>query len=424
MTVPTNETPDLVAGLGGSPITLLREFERPEALRPKAGTMADVDAWLVGPARAIEDTTEMFDELCWRVLAAGVPIGRVILSVRTLHPQFLGFGLRWRRKSGRTAEVMVAHGIRESDVYLASPLRPLYEERRTVRARLDGGAMPNFPILAELKAEGFTDYLATPIVFSEGRVHGMTLASDRPGGFGDAHIAAIEKLVVPLSNLLEVHALRRTTANVLDVYLGKLAGRKVLTGEIHRGRGESIRAIIWSSDIRGFTRMSDRLPAERMIEILNAAFEAQSAPIHEGGGEILKFIGDGLLAIFPLADVELAQATARRALDAGIQALANVEALNVRGLAGDAAPLKIGVALHPGEVYFGNIGAPERLDFTAIGPAVNLVSRLEQLSKRLDRSLLLSDAFARLHGPGLISLGVHPLRGLAEPVEAFTVERA
>jgi adenylate cyclase len=159
-----------------------------------------------------------------------------------------------------------------------------------------------------------------------------------------------------------------------------------------------------------------------MIEILNAAFEAQSGPIHDGGGEILKFIGDGLLAIFPLVDIELGQATARRALGAAKQALANVAALDVRRLAGDATPLEIGVALHPGEVYFGNIGAPERLDFTAIGPAVNLVSRLEQLSKRLDRPLLLSDAFARLHGPGLVSLGVHPLRGLSEPVEAFGVD--
>ena len=403
------------------PVAVVRTYERPATARPAGGTMADVESWLNGPARSIDDTLLMFDELCWRVFAAGVPIVRVLLSVRTLHPQFFGFGFRWRRRAARTEEVTVAHGIRDSDSYLASPMRPVFEERRTVRARLEGGVIANFPVLAELKAEGFTDYLATPIVFSEGRVHGLTLASDRPGGFSDADIAAIEKLAASFSNLLETHVLRRMTANVLDVYLGKLAGRKVLKGEIHRGRGESIHAIIWSSDIRGFTRMSDRLPAERVIEILNAAFEAQSAPIHDGGGEILKFIGDGLLAIFPLADVDLSQTTARRALGAAIRALANIEALDMRRLAGDAAPLRIGVALHPGEVYFGNIGAPERLDFTAIGPAVNLVSRLEQLSKRLDRSLLLSDAFARLHGPGLVSLGVHPLRGLDEPVEVFAL---
>ena len=403
------------------PVAVVRTYERPATARPAGGTMADVESWLNGPARSIEDTLLMFDELCWRVFAAGVPIVRVLLSVRTLHPQFFGFGFRWWRRAARTEEVTVAHGIRDSDSYLASPMRPVFEERRTVRARLEGGVIANFPVLAELKAEGFTDYLATPIVFSEGRVHGLTLASDRPGGFSDADIAAIEKLAASFSNLLETHVLRRMTANVLDVYLGKLAGRKVLKGEIHRGRGESIHAIIWSSDIRGFTRMSDRLPAERVIEILNAAFEAQSAPIHDGGGEILKFIGDGLLAIFPLADVDLSQTTARRALGAAIRALANIEALDMRRLAGDAAPLRIGVALHPGEVYFGNIGAPERLDFTAIGPAVNLVSRLEQLSKRLDRSLLLSDAFARLHGPGLVSLGVHPLRGLDEPVEVFAL---
>ena len=408
--------------LAGPPVAVVRSYDRPATERPASGTVADLESWLGGPARAIEDTLFLFDELCWRLLAAGAPVGRVLLSVRTLHPQFFGFGFRWRRVPGRTEEVTVPHGIRESDYYLASPMRPLFEERRAVRARLEGDPIPNYPILAELRAEGFTDYFAIPIIFSEGRLHGMTFASDRPGGFGEAPIAAIEKLARPLADLFEIHALRRMTANVLDVYLGKLAGRKVLKGEIHRGRGESIHAIIWSSDIRGFTRMSDRLPAERMIEILNAAFEAQSVPIHDGGGEILKFIGDGLLAIFPLVDIELGQATARRALGAAKQALANVAALDIRWPAGAAKPLEIGVALHPGEVYFGNIGAPERLDFTAIGPAVNLVSRLEALSKRLDRPLLLSDAFARLHGPGLVSLGVHPLRGLSEPVEAFGVD--
>lgn len=421
MSQTSGETLDSAAKPAEPRLTVVRTYDRPEPERPTGGTMTDVESWLGGAARSIDDTLLLFDELCWRLFAAGAPVGRVLLSVRTLHPQFIGFGFRWRRKAGRTEEVTVPHAIRDSDYYLASPMRPLFEERRAVRATLEGGPIPNFPILAELKAEGFTDYFAIPIVFSEGLVHGVTLAADQPGGFGEANVAAIEKLARPLANLLEIHSLRRMTANVLDVYLGKLAGRKVLKGEIHRGRGESIHAIIWSSDIRGFTRMSDRLPAERVIEILNAVFEAQSGPILECGGEILKFIGDGLLAIFPLVDIELSRATARRTLDAATRSLANIAALDVRRLAGDAARLKIGVALHPGEIYFGNIGAPERLDFTAIGPAVNLVSRLEQLSKRLDRPLLLSDAFARLHGPGLVSLGVHPLRGVAEPMEAFSV---
>lgn len=421
MTAPTSQTSHSISGSGDSPLRVVRVFERPESARPPSGTMKDVAAWLQGPAGAIEESAEMFDELCWRMRAAGMPIGRVMLSVRTLHPQFLGFGFRWRRRAGVTEETVVVHGVRESDFYLASPLRPVFEERRTVRARLEGGALANFPVLAELKAEGFTDYLATPIVFSEGRVHGMTLAADQPGGFSDDHIAALEKLAPSLANLLELHALRRMMSNLLDVYLGRLAGHKVLKGEIHRGRGEAIGAIIWSSDLRGFTSMSDRVPGERVVEILNAAFEAQAAPIHAAGGEILKFIGDGLLAIFPLVDVDLSHEAASRALDAARQALANVDALNVRGIGGEASQIKIGVALHPGEIYFGNIGAPDRLDFTAIGPAVNLVSRLEQLSKRLDRRLLLSDAFARLHSAGLVSLGVHPLRGMSEPIEVFTI---
>jgi adenylate cyclase len=405
-------------------MTIVRSFVRPVERRPTGGTLEDVADWLLGAAREIEDTAELFDELCWRLIAAGLPVARATLHMRTIHPLFLSFGCRWRRATGRTDEVGAAHGALEMPVYRDSPIRLVFEERQIVRRRLAGSGAMDFPILDELRAEAFTDYLAVPIAFSIGRVHAMTWASDQPGGFGGDDIANLTALAPRLSPLLEIHSLRRVTTNLLDAYLGRLAGARVLKGEILRGRGEAIRAVIWSSDLREFTRLSDRLPGARVIEILNACFEQVVRPIEAHGGEVLKFIGDGLLAIFTVPDAALAFDAARRALIAAREALANIDTLNARGLMGGEPPIKMAVALHLGEIYFGNIGAPDRLDFTAIGPAVNLVARLEKFSKQVQRSLLVTEEFARAAGRKFESLGVHPLRGVSEPVEVFTVPDA
>jgi adenylate cyclase len=206
---------------------------------------------------------------------------------------------------------------------------------------------------------------------------------------------------------------------VLNAYLGAKTGPKVLEGQIRRGTGEEITAVLWSSDLRSFTALSDRLPGNRMIALLNALFDAQAKAIHDHGGEILKFIGDGLLAIFPIERAEMAAGAARQALEAAMEAIAAVSGLGDELAAVGEPPLHIVVALHLGTVIYGNIGAANRLDFTVIGPAVNLVSRVEAVAKALNLAIVVSDEFARAYGGPLRSLGTHQLRGLATPHELF-----
>lgn len=386
-------------------------------------TIDRVIRWLLGPARTIAGPTELLDALSERLCAAGLPLARSTFHVSTLHPQFTSIFSKWDRNAARTEEGLIAHGVRNHDAYLLSPLRLVFEKGETVRRRLDVAGVPlEFPVLAELKAGGLTDYVATPLEFSTERIAAATWATDRPGGFSDAELAQIDALLPALGLVLEIQAMRQIASNLLDVYLGRQTGKHVLSGAITRGSGETIRAILLSSDLRGFTNLSDRLPGTQVIEILNAYFERVVSSIHAHRGEVLKFIGDGLLAIFPIDDAAFAFNAARRAIDASLQAFEQLEILNREPARQNETKLRMAIALHVGDVIYGNIGGKDRLDFTTIGPAVNLVSRMQVLSKRVDRSLLLSSEIAELCERPLASLGFHPIRGLSEPHEVFTLK--
>ncbi len=379
----------------------------------------------MGPARRLPGAVDLLDELCWRLVSTGVPLARMTFHLPTLHPQYYGTGSRWSRASGRTEETLVGHAVRETAQFLDSPIRRVIEFGEYIRRRLDApDAVLDFSILAELRDAGLTDYIVVPLELSIGRRIAITLATDRPGGFRDDELAELRTLGPHLAPLLEIHIIRQVTNNLLDAYLGRQTGRRVLAGDVVRGRGETIRAVIWLCDLRGFTRLSDLLPGNRVIAILNAYFERVVEEIHGRGGEVLKFMGDGLLAIFPVPDAAFAADAASRGLDAATASIARVDALAGDPiLNGDPAP-RMCVSIHYGDVFYGNIGADSRLDFTTIGPAVNLVARLDQLSKRLERRILVTDDFARVHLRPLISLGTHPLRGLSEPHEIFTPDTA
>ncbi|HEX2113415.1 MAG TPA: adenylate/guanylate cyclase domain-containing protein [Alphaproteobacteria bacterium] len=401
-----------------------RKLDRKVEAAGTASGIDDVARWLLGPGRALRQTSDLLHELSWRLCAAGIPLARTTFHIGTLHPQFVGLFCRWQRTTGETEEASIAHGVRETKAYLNSPMRLVFEGQ-TVRRRLQApAAAAEFPILAELRAEGVTDYLATPLTFSDGRLAAATWSTDRAGGFSDEDIARIEALLPALALLLEVQAVRLISANLLGVYLGQQTGQRVLAGDITRGSGETIRAVLLFADLRGFTALSDRLPATQVIDILNGYFERVVKPIHARGGEVLKFIGDGLLAIFPIEDAAFAFTAARRALEAALEGFSDLEAFNAHPARGEESPIRMAIALHIGDVVYGNIGGQDRLDFTTIGPAVNLVARLQQLSKRVERPLLLSDAFAQVCERPLVSLGFHPLRGLSDPVEVFTLRDA
>jgi adenylate cyclase len=394
--------------------------ERPLAERPSQDSMQAIGEWVVGPARHVTSGVSAFDELAWRLLAAGLPLLRATLHARILHPQFFGTTLVWWRTTGQTVQTMIAHELDEVLGPEINPVRRVSLGGETLRRRLD---LPDdkldFPILHELKAAGGTDYIALPTRSALGANYVVTFLTDRVGGFEAQEIADMTWIAQRVPIFVDHHHLRGIARNVLNAYLGSKTGPRVLAGQIRRGTGEELNAVLWSSDLRQFIARSDRLAGDQMIAILNALFDAQAKAIGNHGGEILKFVGDGLLAIFPIDDSCMARDAARNALAAASEAVAAVRLLIGDPLMEGEPPLEIVVGLHIGSVNYGNIGAADRLDFTVIGPAVNLVSRIETVAKALNAQIVVSDDFARVYERPLRSLGCHKLRGLATPHELF-----
>jgi adenylate cyclase len=393
---------------------------RPPEDRPGRDTVEGIAEWLVGPARHNASGARSFDEFAWRLLAAGLPLLRVTLHVGTIHPQFLGTTMVWWRDTGQTTQVLIGHEVGDAIPYEKSPVRRVWYGSETLRRRLD---LPDlrldFDVLFELRERGGTDYLALPVAGAHAVNYMVTFVTDRPGGFTANEIDDLSRVAQRLAVVIDRYSQEWVTHNVLTAYLGVRTGPKVLAGQIRRGHGVELTAVLWSSDLRGFTERSDRLPPDRMIEILNALFDVQAMAIRDHGGEILKFIGDGILAMFPIEERATIPGAARSALAAAQAALAAVQRLTDDPAMADEPPLEIVVALHVGTVTYGNIGATDRLDFTVIGPAVNLVSRIEGVAKTLDRPIIVSRDFARALGDGVVSLGLHDLRGLATPQELF-----
>lgn len=373
--------------------------------------------WLLRDAWEAASISELVARLSRQLVAVGIPITRLNLLVRTLHPQVMGAVHVWTSAGDTVERVELEHQRADEGRFLSSPFVPIFAGRGGIRRRLEGPeAKLDFPILRELADGGATDYAAMPLTFSDGQIHALTLATDRPGGFDVASLGHIHELLPLLARLVEVHSLRHTARTLLDTYLGTHTGGRVLDGLIRRGDGEVIPAVIWWADLRGSTRLAEALPRQRYLQLLNLFFESTAGSVIEHGGEVLKFIGDAVMAIFPLRDQPDA---AEQALAAAHEALARIAKLNAAHPDPDAPPLQIALALHEGEVNYGNVGVAGRLDFTVTGPAVNEVARLEGLSKALDRHVVASSAFASLVPGRLESLGRHDLRGVSGVREVF-----
>ena len=373
--------------------------------------------WLVDGARSARQPQDVLAELCDRLLACGLPLHRVAVFVTTLHPDVMGRRFLWRHGEG--VQVTEAdYDVLESDTYRRSPVPVVFERALAIRRRLADPACPDdYEILAEMRAEGVTDYLIQPLPFTNGEVHAVSWTTRRPSGFGDDDMAALEAIRPPLARLAEVYALRRIAATLLNTYVGRDAGERILQGRIRRGDIERIDAVILLSDLRDFTAQSNRLPGEAVIGLLNSYFDCLVPPIEAHGGEVLKFVGDGLLGIFPVAADP--REACRGALAAAAEARAALSEANAERAAHGEPEQRFGLALHLGEVLYGNIGSAGRLDFTTIGPAVNLTARLETLARDLGRDLVASTAFARHSPEPLHSLGTFRLRGFQMPEEVF-----
>ena len=394
-----------------------------DAINPDRCDVTSVMEWLIEGGRSAPEPRHLLSQSCERLAECGIPLWRVAVFVRTLHPQTPGYAFVWR--AGEGVDVRPAKfELFASEQFRKSPVAAVYASRRGVRRRLVGpDCTIDFPVLEELKAEGITDYLASPLFFSDGAVHVVTWTTRRSTGFTDTQIAALESLLAPLARLVEIKVLRREAINLLDTYVGHHAGLRILEGHIRRGHVEEIHAAIWLSDMRGFTASADRLALPMLIDLLNAYFDCQVPPILDAGGEVLKFMGDGLLAIFPIDGAEPGP-VCERAFAAALEARARVDAMAAQPGLPDGGRVRFGLALHVGQVLYGNIGGGNRLDFTCIGPAVNLAARLEKVAGRQGRTIVASRDFAA-HVPGRLEpIADLEVAGFSSPQTVFGIRES
>jgi len=400
--------------------------ESPHALDP-----ALLHSWLIEAGLASLPSGELFDGFCRRLVASGVPIARGFLSIGALHPLWRARSFTWQ--DGRLAEVAdFAYDYMQTRGWQASPFRHMMETRTPrLHRRLAGAdARLDFPVLAEFRAAGLTEWLALMHDFGwdQGRQEGhhlgivLSWATDGPQGWSAAEREAVEALSRPLSLAVKAGTALDTTRAVLATYIGQDAAALVVGGHVRRGSVGRLPSFILYADLRGFTDFAEVTAPEEVTRRLNGYFECMGEAVAAAGGEILKFLGDGILAAFLPREPAERPAVAAATLAAAQDLLARVDRLNAAEAAAGHPALALDIALHEGEVTYGNVGTAERLDFTAIGPAINEATRLEALCKTLGRNLLVSDSFVRA-APALRaqlrSLGRHKLRGVREEREVF-----
>ncbi|HLJ00069.1 MAG TPA: adenylate/guanylate cyclase domain-containing protein [Bradyrhizobium sp.] len=374
--------------------------------------------WLTDGARSAQTPVALLEQTCTRLVVAGVPLWRVGAFVQTPHPDILGRSFIWRL-GGEVVVGTADLDLPTSPQFTQSPLILVYNSRKEIRFRLSDPQTRHFPVFDDLRAEGVSDYIALPLLFTDGSVHVASWTTKAPGGFTDEQLAGLRQIIGPFTRLGEIYAQRRTATTLLDTYVGNSAGERILAGRIRRGHAEVMQTVIWLSDLRGFTALSDRVPAETVVDILNRYFDCQVPSIQAHGGEVLKYMGDGLLAVFPVDEyVGDVRQVCAGVLEAAREARAHIEAM--RYPIGDTIErFRFGVALHIGKVLYGNIGGGNRLDFTCIGPAVNLAARLEKMASRLQRSVVASKAFAEASPGTWQDLGEFPIAGFSKAERVF-----
>jgi adenylate cyclase len=385
--------------------------------------MADLESiiqWLVNGAPGAAGPAKVVERLCNDLVELGIPIDRSAAFVRTLHPHVMGRAFVWRPGVPVTVREAPFRMI-NTPTYQNSPVHHTCMSGVPFRSHPQLEPVPRrFPMLDELASEGVTDYYVSPLRFLSGQVHAISFATKIDGGFTESQIAAFERITPPLARLAEILALTRTAVNLLDTYVGHNAGERIIQGRIARGDTDTIKAILWFSDLRGFTELASRIAPATLIGVLNDLFDCQVPAIDKHGGEVLKFMGDGLLAIFPIeGSKKTTEEIAAEAFAAADESFAALVALNKERTARADEAIKFGLALHIGEVAYGNIGGANRLDFTCIGPAVNLAARLEGLTGRLGKPVVVSGELAALAKRELVRVGAFELKGVPGVAEVF-----
>jgi len=372
--------------------------------------------WLIDGAPGVTGPGDVLERICTDLGAAGVPVSHSQVFVRTLHPNIAGRSFLWR-KGEKTQVLERSWAWLHSPAFTGSPMATACETRQPVRLR----PLPQLPgEFEELTRARCTDFYAAPLKFLSGTTHVVVFVTDAPDGFSPEQLAALDRVVSPLARIAETFALLRTATNLLSTYVGRNAGSRILAGQIQLGDTDTMHAIIWFSDLRGFTALAQKVEPAGVIRALNELFGCQIPAIEEHGGEVLKFIGDGLLAIFPYEPMEgVPRVRCSSVLRAAQEARVALAARNDTRRAAGEPEIDFGVALHLGEISYGNIGGASRLDFTCIGEAVNLAARLEALASKVGRPIILSEDFAKLVSAPLDPLGEFELKGVLNKRAAF-----
>lgn len=392
--------------------------------------ISPIREWLIDEALGNPDIVELFGTLCLRISSVGIPITRARLFWPTLHPLFQAETVSWNQNEVAVLNQFV-HQDEASDDWNKSPLKFLIDnDLDLLRRELTGpNTRVDFELLEGLQKNGFTDFIAmsTRLDGTSFRVRDggnenaimVTWSTDSLDGFSDNDLQALQKIQRRFAVACKVMIQARIAKNIAHTYLGTRAGGSVLDGQIRRGDGQTTNAVIWYSDLRSSTQLAENMPADEYYDLLNSYFSVTAQPILDNGGEILDFIGDAVLGIFPYenkSELKVAAKAANKALLATSRL--GVEVNETRKKKGQQ-DFRFGVGVNVGEVMFGNIGIPSRLSFSVIGPAVNEASRIENLTKKLDCSILVGKSFAEILPKDWQSLGEHKFAGVAEPIEIF-----
>jgi adenylate cyclase len=394
-----------------------------------ATLVTGINEWLVDQALGEPDIVTMFEGLCSRIHAIGIPLGRARLTWPTLHPLFQAETILWVRGKETEFEQFV-HQETASEAWLRSPMKYMFDNNISVlRRKLDGPSrLLDFPVLEEVAAQGMTDYLVirTGLAIRNETATTKTLgiiatwSADRPGGFTNEELEALQRIQRRFAVACKTAIQSRIARNISETYLGREAGSRVLAGSIRRGDGNETRAVVWYNDMRNSTALADTMPGQDFIQLLNEYFDVTATPIIEAGGEVLDFVGDGVLAIFPYNDAEEQKAAVRAATTALHKVLEARDRLNDRRREQGLFPIRFGIGLNTGTVMFGNIGISQRLTFSVIGPTVNEVSRIEALTKATGVDALVTREIVSLHPENWVSIGLQRLSGVSEEMELFT----
>jgi adenylate cyclase len=377
--------------------------------------------WLFSEGRMLDDNSQFVLQLAHQLVACGAPIERLLLSIQTLNPEIAATSSTWMRSTDSIVHFSAQHGTLKTDRYIGSPMQQLFETEKRVRQRLDQLPEGAHAAYTELAEDGFTDYLALPIMFSWGLGSALILSTKSAQGFSNTDIENFRILRNYLAPIIEVYSLRHLSKSLMNTYVGKRTGEKVLSGMIQRGDADVINAALWFSDLRDFTHLTETLPAKQVLEMLNEYFEFVAAAVNARGGEILRFIGDAMLIVFPIDDDMCRETACKAAIDSAIDAQSTLASLNHQRRRHGQPEIKFGVGLNVGEVVYGNVGAPNRLDFTVMGPTVNRTARLEALTKTLGCNILFSKEFSELIDTPSSYLGLHEMKGIAEPQAVYAV---